>query len=67
MTSLTLYTKLEMLPPHLRLEVSDFVDFLILKSSEKKKGVVPQFGCAKGQIYLSEDFDEPLEDLKDYM
>jgi len=25
------------------------------------------FGCAKGQFRISEDFDEPLEDFKDYM
>jgi prevent-host-death family protein len=26
-----------------------------------------QFGSAKGLIEMSEDFDEPLEDFKDYM
>ena len=25
------------------------------------------FGSAKGIIYMSEDFDEPLEDFKAYM
>jgi len=67
MSSLTLYTKLETLPPDLKSEVSDFVDFLIVKSSGKKKDIVPQFGCAKDQIHLSDDFDEPLEDFKEYM
>jgi hypothetical protein len=32
---------------------------------EQKK--VPVFGCLKGQIKMSDDFDEPLEDFKDYM
>jgi len=27
---------------------------------------VPKFGSAKGQIKMSDDFDEPLEDFKDY-
>ena len=27
----------------------------------------PQFGSAKGIIEISDDFDEPLEDFKDYM
>ena len=27
----------------------------------------PQFGSAKGLIEMSDDFDEPLEDFKDYM
>ncbi|WP_461246329.1 DUF2281 domain-containing protein [Treponema sp. R6D11] len=31
--------------------------------SEEKCG----FGCLKGQIKMSDDFDEPLEDFKDYM
>lgn len=25
------------------------------------------FGCLKGKIHMSPDFDEPLEDFKDYM
>lgn len=27
----------------------------------------PQFGSAKGLIIIHDDFDEPLEELKDYM
>ncbi|MEW6129910.1 MAG: DUF2281 domain-containing protein [Acidobacteriota bacterium] len=27
----------------------------------------PQFGSAKGLITMSEDFDEPLEEFKEYM
>lgn len=27
----------------------------------------PQFGSAKGLIEMADDFDEPLEDFKDYM
>jgi hypothetical protein len=27
----------------------------------------PVFGCLKGQIWMSDDFDEPLDDFKDYM
>ena len=67
MGNLTFYTKLETLPPDLKSEVNDFVDFLIEKSSKKRKEIIPQFGCAKGKIHLSVDFDEPLEDFKEYM
>jgi len=28
---------------------------------------IPVFGCLKGQIQMSDDFDEPLDDFKDYM
>ena len=27
----------------------------------------PKLGCMKGKIWMSEDFDEPLEDFKEYM
>ncbi len=27
---------------------------------------LPKFGSAKGQIWLSDDFDEPLESFKEY-
>ena len=26
-----------------------------------------EFGCAKGQFWMADDFDEPLEDFADYM
>ena len=26
-----------------------------------------KFGCAKGQFWMADDFDAPLEDFKDYM
>jgi len=27
----------------------------------------PQFGSAKGKIWMSDDFDAPLEEFKEYM
>jgi hypothetical protein len=30
-------------------------------------GARPQFGCLAGKIHLAQDFDEPLEDFKEYM
>lgn len=66
MSNLTLYTKLETLPPELKNEVSDFIDFLIEKTKKNKK-TAPQFGSAKGKIHMSEDFDKPLDDFKEYM
>jgi len=67
MSTLSLYAKLESLPPKLKKEVSDFIDLLIEKSTPKKKEKVPKFGSAKGKIHMSADFDEPLEDFKEYM
>lgn len=67
MNGLSIYTKLETLPANLKQEVSDFIDFLVQKSSSKGKKVVPTFGSAKGKIKMAPDFDAPLEDFKDYM
>jgi len=32
-----------------------------------KSGERGGFGCAKGEFIMADDFDEPLEDFKDYM
>lgn len=71
MTSLSLYTKIETLPPALKEEAKDFIEYLLEKTKKKKKVAEPKskktFGSLKGKISLSEDFDEPLDDFKDYM
>jgi len=74
MTLSTLNGKIEMLPLHKQQEVSDFVDFLLLypnnadtknNSSGNKH---PYAGCMKGAFgEMSDDFNEPLDDFKDYM
>jgi hypothetical protein len=39
-----------------------------VRQKEKEiRNKTPKYGCAKGQIYLSPDFDEPLDDFKEYM
>ena len=60
MTDLQLYTKLSSLPPTLRAEVNDFVDFLLSKKKKAVKTKKPKFGYAKGQFKMLPDFDEPL-------
>ncbi|MCL2211048.1 MAG: DUF2281 domain-containing protein [Treponema sp.] len=35
--------------------------------SQAEPQKVPVFGCLKGQIKMSDDFDAPLEDFKEYM
>ncbi len=75
-----LYNKILSMPPEVAEEINDFVDFLIGRKTKvqntgvEKKGleqkeILPEggFGCLKGKIWMSEDFDEPLEDFKDYM
>jgi len=59
-----LYTKISILPEELKMEVDDFIDFLLKKRKKKVSRKQPQYGCAKGQIEISPDFDAPLDDFK---
>lgn len=63
MGQLALHSKFESLPPDLKKEVNDFVEFLLSKSKpvSAKPG---KFGSAKGKIKMSADFDEPLDDSR---
>jgi hypothetical protein len=69
--------KLEVLPESLQVKVLKYIEALIsdsllengeqslkTKTSPKKYRVA---GTMEGMIIMSDDFDEPLEDLKDYM
>ena len=69
MTTFSLYKKLEKLPPNLKLEVQNFIDFLLENTSTQ---IEPpknkrEFGSLKGKIHISKDFDDPIDDFKEYM
>ena len=70
MSDLTFLEKVKLMPPDFQQEIKDFIDFVW----EKKMGKDPDlsgrknlFGAFKGKIWMSPDFDEPLEEFKDYM
>ena len=67
MGSISLYTKINSLPENLRKEANDFIDFLLQKSKKIKKSKNRKAGFLKGKIEMSSDFDEPLDDFKEYM
>ena len=67
MRSISLYTKINSLPENLKVEANDFIDFLITKKNSSKIKKSRKAGFRKGQIELSTDFNEPLEDFKEYM
>jgi Protein of unknown function (DUF2281) len=68
MSTSVLISKIERIPKEKIEEVSDFIDFIIQKAESKQEKPKPVFGSGKGLImYMSDDFDEPLEDFKDYM
>lgn len=57
------------LPESFQDEVVHFIEFLLSKSRKQNtpKPRPSLFGHAKGKIYMAPDFDDPLEDFKDYM
>jgi Protein of unknown function (DUF2281) len=65
MTDWQLYLQIHSLPPNLKKEVSDFVEFLKQKSKGEPKE--RKFGYAKNLFKMAPDFDEPLEDFKNWM
>jgi hypothetical protein len=67
MSDLDLYNSIIALPENLKEEVSDFVEFLKQKAEKASEKKPRTYGYAKGAFKLSDDFDEPLEDFKEYM
>lgn len=68
-----LLKELNTLPEHLQLQVMDFVLFLkstkifgnLKQSKVERKKIKVGFG--KYKVTMRADFDEPLEDFKEYM
>ena len=65
MDNTLLYNKLSHLPDNLKSEVSEFIDFLLRKNEVPNKNK-PRFGSGKGMFKMKKNFDEPIEDFKDY-
>ncbi|MDR6560731.1 MULTISPECIES: DUF2281 domain-containing protein [unclassified Arcicella] len=65
MSDLALFSKLSSLPEHLKIEVIDYIEFLEKKYQSSK--LHPKAGCMKGTFKMQDDFDEPLDDFKEYM
>jgi hypothetical protein len=69
METQTLIQKINMLPQLEKKEVNDFVEFLLFK---KKNTLINSkrdrdFGVFKNKVIMSNDFDEPISDFKNYM
>lgn len=71
MSSETVIKLFQNLPLEFQKEVIHFMEFLSFKVKKTTVGPKQQkaslFGHAKGKIYVAPDFDEPLDDFKDYM
>lgn len=67
----TLIEEIQTLPESLKQEVLHFVQFLKQKQAAKTEPEKPRkkrrAGSAKGEIFMADDFDAPLEDFAEYM
>ncbi len=67
MSIVDLVSKIQKLSDDKIQSVEDYVEFL-LEKEPKQERKTPKFGSGKGMVaFMSDDFDEPLEDFKDYM
>lgn len=68
MSTQELLEKINKLSPAKKQEVEDFIDFIIAKSGgDDKAPIEALYGIMKGKVKMSDDFDEPMEDFKEYM
>ena len=71
MNQAVLISRFENLPEEFKTEVWDYIDFLYFKKDKANGGSDNNrrngFGCLKGKISMRNDFDEHLEDFKEYM
>jgi hypothetical protein len=56
--------KVKHLSPNQKKQVLDFIEFLEKKNDQRPR---PTFGSGKGTFEMMPDFDEPLDDFKEYM
>ena len=63
---------LDKLPENLQREILHYSEYLVSRYAKENKSDNKEikrrgYGALKGQIWMSDDFDEPLEDLAEYM
>jgi len=57
-------------PPEIKVAISSYIEFLAQNypQTTNNKPAMRKFGIMKGGIkYMAPDFNEPLDDFKDYM
>lgn len=69
MSTTQLFEEIASLPANLQEEVKEFIAALKTKAQKQPQPPLQkrQFGAGKGLITMSDDFDEPLDDFKEYM
>lgn len=79
MSTAEILSQLAELPEEKQQTASDFIAFLVAKNKTEKEQAksnapgkiqenpVSGFGCMKGMFKMAPDFDEPLEEFKEYI
>ena len=62
-----LINDIEILPEHALQAISVVVKEFIVLASKPEETARPVYGSGKGQMWISDDFDAPLEELREYM
>ena len=63
-----LINDIELLSDHALQAISIIVEEIVMRNGQKNKFDLPyKRGCMNGKMWISDDFDEPLEDFKEYM
>ena len=69
MIDLSFLEKVKQMPPDFQQEVKDYINYVWERklgfSEPVENARIP--GLLKGKMWMSPDFDAPLEDFKDYM
>jgi len=68
MSAIQLYSQIMKMPAEMRKKVAEYIESLLntpQSQPPKKKKMIP--GLAKGMIIMKDNFDDPIEDFKDYM
>jgi len=62
-----LINDIEILPEHALRAVSVVVKEFILLATKPESTARPVYGSCKGKMWFADDFDAPLEELREYM
>ncbi len=68
MTTALIEKKLALVPNEYLNEISRYIDFILYRINEKSsKNFKRSPGVMKKKVYMSDDFDAPLDDFKEYL
>jgi len=62
-----LISNIEILPEEAVKAISVIVQQFIVLIAKKEATAHPVYGSGKGKIWIADDFDAPLEELREYM